>query len=208
MYGINFFNIFKSVIIKKTILEDFMDLNKYIQKFNFLFPNIRFEIISKSSIVMVEMLEQKSLDTVIDNFSVRQFNPRIKTKSLKTFTNCFVVSKQNAKNFPKKHSLNEIVNSKMIVPNIGSYNRTGLEKMLKTHNIIINPLIEVSTIEMMLDLINRNMGVSHLIKEIILDEVNSDKYTIFEFDDLPQLSIHMLYIQEHQSFSSRIFIDF
>lgn len=183
-------------------------INKYIQKFNVLFPNIKFEIISKSSTAMIEMLEQKSLDIVIDNFSARQFNPRIKAKYLKTFNHCFVASKKYSEIFSGTPTISEITEKNMIVPNVGSYNRTELEKMLKMHNVIISPLIEVWTTEMMLDLVDRNIGVGYLIKDIIQRKKDCDKYAIYEFEDLPKLSIHMIYIQEYQSYSSRTFIDF
>ena len=183
-------------------------VNNIIKDFILLYPKTRFQIISKSSSTMIELMEQKSLDLVIDNFSVDQRPAKAMMRYLKTFNNCFVTSKKFRKKLTSKPNLIEIANNNLIVPNIGSFNRTELEKFLKTHNIEISPLIEVWTTEMMLDLVSKDLGIGYFVKEIISNSDNNSDYETFEFDDLPKLSIQMLYIPEYQSFASRTFINY
>lgn len=183
-------------------------VNNIIKDFITLHPKTRFEIISKSSSTMIELMEQKSLDLVIDSVSIEQRPARVIMEHLKTFNNCFIASKKFRKKLSKKPNLIELSSNNLIVPNVGSYNRVELEKFLKMYNIEISPLIEVWTTEMMLDLVSKNLGIGYFVKEIISNSNNIDDYEVFEFDDLPKLSIQLLYIQEYQSFASMTFINY
>ena len=183
-------------------------VNNIIRDFISLHPKTRFEIISKSSSAMIELMEQKSLDLVIDNVSIEQRPANSIMKHLKIFNNCFIASKKFREKLSKNPNLIELSSNNLIVPNVGSFNRTELEKFLRIHNIEIYPLIEVWTTEMMLDLVSKDLGIGYFVKEIISNSTNIDNYEIFEFDDLPKLSIQMLYIQEYQSFASRTFINY
>ena len=183
-------------------------VNNIIRDFISLHSKTRFEIISKSSSAMIELMEQKSLDLVIDNISIEQKPANAIMKYLKTFNNCFITSKKFRKKLSKRPNLIEISSNNLIIPNVGSLNRTELEKFLKTYNIEILPLIEVWTTEMMLDLVNKDLGIGYFVKEMISNNTNIDDYEIFEFDNMPKLSIQMLYIPEYQSFASRTFINY
>ena len=65
-------------------------LTDCITEFNKKYPNITFTLISKSSHDMMEMLDTKQLDLVIDSFPIVGCKSEVDTHSLFELTNCFI----------------------------------------------------------------------------------------------------------------------
>ena len=67
-------------------------LSNYISEFRKLYPGIKFEIVCKSTADMIDMLETRKLDVVIDTLPINS-KKNVKKITLAKFRNCFVYNK-------------------------------------------------------------------------------------------------------------------
>lgn len=175
-------------------------LNNYIKKFNRKYKNIKFEIVCRSISDMSKMLEMKLLDIIMESRPICTNRNDIVINLLQEFHYCFIANKNS---YDRNFSVEEISKCNLIVPNLGAPARKEIDLFFKQRNIEIDPLMEVWTSEMILDLVKKDIGVGYFIKEFLRAD---DDLKVIEFNDLPKISVYIAYIPEFQSVASNNFI--
>ena len=185
-------------------------LDHKMQKFNKLYPNIKFEIICKSVSELSKMLETHHLDLVIESRKLTTTKEELTLRSQKLLYlhYCFIFHKDF---FIKYNNLEEFLvevsDNKLIVPNMGAPIWKSLNEIFTNVHKKMNPKFEVWTSEMVLDLVLRKMGVGYFVKEFI-PKKEQDYLVIIEDDGFPSCTLNVSYIPKFQSVSSQKFINF
>lgn len=65
-------------------------MSKFIKKFNELYPGIKFHIVNKSTTEMVNMLEKRMLDIIVDNYPISSVREDVEIFELMEVENCLV----------------------------------------------------------------------------------------------------------------------
>ena len=181
-------------------------LTNYIVNFRKLFPGIKFEIISKSTSELLEMLENRKLDIVIDDISI-DCNKNITKASLSKLNSCFVFNKKMYKNISIKE-LNDLEKYPLILPNSNLSIRKRLNDYMNNNNIKLNPVLESHDVEIMLEMVRSGIGIGYFLKKFIDGKNDKDDFELISFDyTLPVFDLSLFYVDEFLTMASKKFID-
>ncbi len=179
-------------------------LAPFISEFHKIYPGIQFEILSKSSSEMIEMLETRKLDLVMDT-SVVVSSKNITKFSLKKLHHVFAYSKKLGKNLSFS-SLDDLKEYPILLPNFGSSSRGKLDEYLDSKNCKISPFLEGSY-DVILTMIQEGFGIGYLPKEMIEETKNREELEIISLEGVPELEVSGFYLDELLTAASSKFIN-
>ena len=179
-------------------------LSKYISEFNKIYPDIKFEIISKTSEEMIDLLETRELDLVIDCLPITSKKDVCKV-TLSKLKNCFAY---NESKFGKLdiNSIMDLDKYPIILPSDKYSIRKRLDEYLESNNISLNPVLTSSSIDTLIDMMKEGIGIGYFIKDVI-DNQNNDNYKIISFDDLPSVDVCCVYLNDFLPVAAKKFIE-
>lgn len=181
-------------------------LSSYIAEFRKLYPGIKFEIISKSTKDMVEMLETRKLDFIVDTLPIDS-KKKVTKITVAKLKNCFAYNKNSMKNVTIETE-KDLQKYPLVLPTVTSSIRFKLDEYMESKNINLTPTIESWTNEMMVELVKKGIGIGYFIKNLIIFQNDSDNFEIIEFDDnLPDVDICCVYIDDFLTAASSKFIE-
>lgn len=176
-------------------------ISKYLSLFKKKHPGVVFEITSKSSHELIEMLENRNIDLIIDTLPIKS------KKNISKFVigkkhNCFAYSKENNSKIKLK-TIDDLNKCDLILPSYNTSSRSKLDEYLESKNITIKPFIEVENNETLLSLVNKGLGVGYLDKELINDDLEIETFN----DELPEQDICCVYLGDFLTTASKKFIE-
>lgn len=179
-------------------------LSKILTEFRQIYPNIKIEIICKSSMELLNLLQTQNIDILIDNQPISIEKNKIEVKYLKSFSHCFVTTK---KYYTDEKIIVEHINNFPLI--ISSQNSEEI-KILKNSipEIKINPIIEAGTTESMIKLVKDGNGVGYTQEDYVLSELENGTLKKLNLNiSLPKLDIYCGYYNETLSFAPKKFIE-
>lgn len=181
-------------------------LSKYIEEFRKLYPGINFEIVCKSTADMVEMLETRKLDVIVDTLPIN--NKREVTKiTLSKLHNCFAYDKRVLKDVDIKN-VKDLAKYPIILPNASASIRLKLDEYMESNNVKLIPVLESWANEIILDMVRRGVGIGYFVQDVIETLPDKDNFEILTFnDDLPPIDICCVYINEFLPTAARKFVE-
>ncbi len=179
-----------------------------IERFNKKYPNIKFYIQNRSTTDMVYMLEKHQLDFIIDCFPIYKNNFDLVTKRIISLNTAFVGEadfvNQYGDKIMKKEEISELP---LILPNEGTSVRQKIDEIFEKHNIKLNPIMEISTTEMTLKMIRKNIGIGWLIEDTVTEKLEKNKMKKIKVDiELPKIDIGIAYIENFITYAPERFI--
>ena len=181
-------------------------LSNYMVKFKKKYPGIKFEVISKPKEEMLEMLENRKIDLIIDTLPITS-KKDLKKVILTKLNNCFVYNKNIIKN-TKLDSLEDLTKCELILPSYNTSIRSKLDEYMESKNIKLNPKVEADTSEMILELVKDGLGIGYLISDFVENQKDSSEYEIITFDnELPEVDICCVYIEDFITTATKKFVD-
>lgn len=186
-------------------------LSEIINKFKNLHPGVRFYIESRSTKDMMIMLEKREIDMIIDNAPLNGKIDDMQVLTLMKYDNCFAANKKYLKLSEKIVDFCELNKYQLLLPAERTSTRNSLENTMKkeSSNLKLNPTIEVSTTELMYDLVKKGLGIGYFTKSSVIDDiVNHDLYEIKTRISLPKTEVCLAFIPDFLSNLCNKFIDF
>ena len=172
-------------------------------EFHKLHPNIKFHILSKSTNSMINLLENNSLDFIIDSFPIENTN-KITLVNLNRCKTCFV-SKNNLK---ESISKDNYMDFDFILPNKSTSNRLMFDELLSKQEIKILPSVESYSTEMAVQFVKEDFGIAWLLRDSIQYQLdNKILYDVPTTFELPEIQLQLAYIDNFISFPARKFIE-
>lgn len=186
-------------------------LNDIIEGFKNMYPGVKFYIENRSTKDMLNMLAKREIDMIIDNAPLGTDINGVEVTNLMRFDNCFVANRKYEKLSKEIINFKTLNKYQILLPAERTSTRIELEKRVKLENptLKLQPIIEVSTTEMMLDLVKRGLGIGYFTKMSVADHIV--KHELFEIktsSQLPQTEICLAYIKEFLSNASNMFINY
>lgn len=183
-------------------------LSKYIESFNKIYPNIKFDLVDMSTNSMIYMLESKKLDIIVDSLPIKSDKLKLEIRNLKNIDTCFVGNKKFI-NIKKKLELKDLEKLPFVIPYDTASVSKHLNEYLSQYNIKIKPKMSIWTTEMMKDFVERGMGVGYFTKDSVLDLIGKDEYFYEDFNNsLPKVNVCLAYIPEFQTYTSKLFANY
>ena len=172
-------------------------LSNYISYFRKKYPGIKFRIITKSSRDdLVNMLENRSIDLIVDTLPININNKFSKKLFLKTIKNCFIYKKNS---IFKVKSIKDLEKYPLILPIKESFNRIKLEEYMEMRNVKLTSVIECDSLEFMLEMVRKDTGIGYFIESSITSQIDKDNFEIIDFDGtLPKIDIYAVYLNDFE----------
>lgn len=172
-------------------------------EFHKLHPNIKFHILSKSTNSMINLLDNNSLDFIIDSFPIENTS-KITIVNLNRCKTCFV-SKNNLKESISKENYMDF---DFILPNKSTSNRLMFDELLSKQEIKILPSVESYSTEMAVQFVKEDFGIAWLLRDSIQYQLdNKILYDVPTTFELPEIQLQLAYIDNFISFPARKFIE-
>lgn len=172
-------------------------------EFHKFHPNIKFHILCKSTNSMISLLENNSLDFIIDSFPIENTN-RITLVNLNRSKTCFV----SKNNLNESITENNYMNFDFILPNKSTSNRLMFDELLSKQEITIFPSVESYSTEMAVQFVKEDFGIAWLLKDSIQYQLdNKMLYEVPTTFKLPEIQLQLAYIDNFISFPARKFIE-
>ncbi|MDD8049237.1 MAG: LysR family transcriptional regulator [Thomasclavelia sp.] len=184
-----------------TFLENY--LMPVVNKYHLKYPNIKIKIINRTTLETIELIRSGQIDIGFLNLPIND-DSLIINKCIDVH-DIFVSNKKTN----HKYSLNDVSKMPLILLEQNSNTRKFLDSYFNTHNLNLNPIIELGAHESLVDFAKAGIGNTCVIKEFIQDELNKKElYEIKLSNDLPQRSIGYAYLKSRiLSNSTKAFID-
>ncbi|MCI8461015.1 MAG: LysR family transcriptional regulator [Bacilli bacterium] len=181
-------------------------LSRFIADFRKIYPGIKFEIVSKSTSDMVEMLETRKLDVIVDTLPINS-HKNVTKVALSKLYNCFAYNK-NIMDDVEINKVEDLKNYPLILPSATSSIRLKLDEYMESQNTKLNPILESWTTEMMIDMVRRGVGIGYFIKNVIDTQSDKDNFEVISFDnDLPAVDVCCVYIDDFLTTATRKFVE-
>ena len=181
-------------------------LSSYISDFRKIYPGIKFEIICKSTTDMVEMLESRKLDIIVDTLPI--YSKKTVTKvTLSKLYNCFAYNKNIMKDVDVK-KVEDLKNYPLILPSATASIRLKLDEYMESQNTKLIPIIESWTTELMIEMVRRGVGIGYFVKNVIDTQDDRENFEVITFDNnLPAVDVCCVYIDDFLTSATNKFIE-
>ena len=168
-------------------------------------PKIVIELIDMSTNFLIERLEQRKVDFIVDSSPIETVYNNIEIKPICSLNTCFVKAKENKKNYK---NLKDLELENIILPVARSSIRKNLNICCNNLDVLLKPILEFETEELIIDATRKNLGIGYVVKSAIQYLVDSD---ILEYinikEELPKMEINLLCINNHLTNAAKLFIE-
>ncbi len=181
-------------------------LSNYIAEFRRTYPGIKFEIISKSTADLVELLETRKINLIVDTTPIDIQDKSAIKMMLSKLQNCFVYSKQYFKDI-NISSESDLTNYPLVLPSKTASIRLKLDEYMETKNIKLLPVIESWTTEFMLEMVKKGVGIGYFTKNVVDTQIDKAKFKVVTFNDsLPSMDLCAIYLEKFKTIALEKFI--
>lgn len=140
----------------------------YLEKFHQCYPHISIQIVNQPSPNTFSLLEEGSIDFGI--ISIPKDKSDYKYISLMSLNDIFV-SKNPYEN--KNCSLHNLKNLKIMLLDKQNQTRIYINDFLQENGIVLNPEIEIGSMDFLIELAKIGIGIACVIKEFVLSELQN-----------------------------------
>lgn len=179
-----------------------------ITNFHKKYPNIEITIISKTTTQLLKLLEQHEIDFIIDTSPINTKIDNIIIQPLIDVKNCFVAKSDTSIDIDKIKTIKDLANYPLVLPIKGTDNRKQLDKVFEKNNVELNNVINIHTSEMIAGSIKKDLGIGYIIYDVIKDNVENKEFKIIDIkENLPKITINLVYIEKYLTIAPKFFIE-
>lgn len=179
-----------------------------ITKFHKQYPNIEITIISKTTTQLLKLLESHEIDFIIDTSPINTRIENIVIKHLCDVENCFAVKKDTSLKIDKIKSIKDLANFPLVLPIKGTDNRKQLDRLFDTNKVNLENVINIHTSEMIVGSIKKDLGIGYIIYDVIKDNIKNGEFEKIDIkEELPKISINLVYITKYLTIAPKYFIE-
>ena len=182
-------------------------LTDKIKEFNKNFPKIRMKLVSKPTKELFEMLKNNELDLIIDSSPFDNINNFI-VRKISREKCVFACNRIQTQLLNKKYDLKSLNEQSIpiIIPSVSSSNTKELKKVYKKYKVEFKPLYEVTTSEMIVEMIRQNIGIGYLFEKMVKQYDFMHKIQID--NELPYFDIYIITKSEELSRTCKCFLKY
>lgn len=181
-------------------------LTDILKNFHQSYPNIKVEVICKSTKELFKLLSINKLDILIDSSPLEENTNGFVVKKIAKEKCALVCNSNNVELTNREVKFEEIINYPLIVPLRTSSSTKSLVEVFKEHNISFEPSFEIATSDMIAEMVDLEIGVGFLFERTITKYSNLRKIDIN--CSLPEFDIFLLYKDSLLSTTAQEFIRF
>ncbi|OEF96714.1 LysR family transcriptional regulator [Desulfuribacillus alkaliarsenatis] len=145
----------------------------YFREFNRKYPQIKIHVTNRPSPTCLELLSKGAVDVVIIHLPEKLKHDSVRILESKLIQDVFVAGNGFSKLKNKALALQELADLPLLALEKNTTTRDFLDQYLLTHKISLEPEIELSSLDLLIDLVKINFGISFITKDYIQQELAS-----------------------------------
>ncbi len=179
-------------------------INSKIKEFMSTHPNIIIKITNGTDEELFNLIHQHTLDLLIIPNNIN--TPKdVKVLPLEKEKYCFAYNKNKLKNITEIKSIEDLVKQPLLLPTKDNNQRNKVEELFNSKGLSTDPIMELSTSEMMLNYIKEGMGIGYILNTVAK---NNPDLEIINLDvELPSEIITLIYNDSTLTNSSKEFVN-
>lgn len=181
-------------------------LTGIIKEFSKKYPNIKIEVISKSTKELFKLLALKELDILIDCSPLEESTTDYIIKKIATERCAFACNSLKKELLESTIEITDIIKYPLIVPLKTSSSTKSLKRLFENKKIPFEPSFEIATSDMIAEITEQNIGIGFLFEKTIEKYPNLEKIDIN--CELPTFDVFLLHRPTLLSTTSQEFIRF
>ena len=167
-------------------------------------PKMIIELVDMSTNLLIERLEERKIDFVVDSSPIDTVYNNVKIEPICSLNTCFVKSVYNTHNIRNFQSL---IKENLILPASRSSLRKNLHKCCEDSGVMLNPILEFETEELIIEATRRNLGVGYVVESAIQYLIDSNILERIKLkEELPKMEINLVYINSYLTKAAKLFI--
>lgn len=176
-----------------------------IDHFRLNHPKIQIELMDMSTNQLIEQLESRKLDFVIDSSPIDTIYNNITITPLCSLNTCFISAKSYDTNHIKE--LKNLEDENIILPIARSSLRKNLNRIFDENGYDIKTVLEFGTEDLIIDSVRRNLGIGYVVEPAISYLIDADILKKVEIEhDLPKMEINIVKIDSNLTKTANLFI--
>lgn len=176
-----------------------------IDHFRIAHPKIQIELIDMSTNQLIEQLETRKIDFIIDSSPIDTIYNNISIKTICSLKTCFI----SANSYDTNHitKLSDLENENIVLPIMRSSLRKNLDTLLLENGHKLKPILEFGTEELIIDSVRRSLGIGYVVEPAISYLVKAEILKKVEIDfALPQIELNIVKIDSNLTKTAKLFI--
>ncbi len=167
-------------------------------------PKMIIELVDMSTNLLIERLEERKIDFVVDSSPIDTVYNNVKIETICSLNTCFVKSVYNIHNI---ESLKSLKKESLILPASRSSLRKNLNICCERSGVVLNPILEFETEELIIEATRRNLGVGYVVESAIQYLIDSNILERIKLkEELPKMEINLVYINSYLTKAAKLFI--
>lgn len=158
-----------------TVITNF--LMPYLEKYHNVYPDINIKVTNKTTYETLRLLKNGSVDLCFINLPISEDDSLDITECLKIH-DCLLGGTKYKEFAQKGIDIKEIVKYPLLLLENLSNSRRYIDKYAKKNGVILEPIIQLGSSDLLIDFARINLGLTFVIKEFTKKEI--DNQSLFE----------------------------
>lgn len=171
-------------------------LLKHLGDFHKLYPDITIQVTNRTTEETIYLLQAGKVDFGLINLPIKAAN-NLKIIEIMNIQDCFVVGEKYKELADRKMELKELVQYPILLLEKGSNIRRLMDEYGGANGVVINPEIELGSIDLLVEFARIGLGISCVVRNFINSEIKEKKlYEIKLIEEIPERKIGIVYLKD------------
>jgi DNA-binding transcriptional LysR family regulator len=164
----------------------------FFKQFIALYPNIKIHITNRPSATCIELLKQGTIDFAAVNLPSK-LSSGMTVEIIQTLQDVFIAAPAFTFLQNKKIPIDQLKQYPLLLLEKKTSTRAFLESFLSQHQIHITPEIELSSVELLVEMTKIGLGISFVMKKAVEKELSTGELFVLDLDTIiPTREIAMI----------------
>ncbi|OEH85527.1 LysR family transcriptional regulator [Desulfuribacillus stibiiarsenatis] len=145
----------------------------YFQQFSTQYPKIKIHVTNRPSPVCLELLQKGEVDVIMINLPSHIDTQIFDVVLKRPIQDIFIAGRQFEHLREKVITMQELTQLPLLALEENTSTRSFLNQLASTNQVSIQPEFELSSVDLLIDLVKINFGISFLTKDYVLNELTS-----------------------------------
>lgn len=161
----------------------------YLEEFHEEFSHIKIKITNRTTHEILNLLKSGSVDLGIVNLPIEE-DKNLEIIETLDLEDCFICGDKYFSNLTEEVSLEELNEYPLILLEKGSNTRSFVDNLFSQNNILVEPEIELGSVDLLVKFAKIGLGISFVTKNFIHNELeNKEVYEIKIKEEIPKRKV-------------------
>lgn len=161
-------------------------LMPYFKIFNEKYPGIKIKVTNRTSAKCIELLKSGSVDFSVVNIPLTNEFAQLEFRATRTVQDVFIAGNSYAHLKNKELHLKDLEQLPLLVLEKNTITRDYFDNMLKSYDVMINPEVELGSIDVMMDMARIGLGIAYVPDFCADSTIEAEIFQLDIYEQVPQ----------------------